>query len=457
MRKIEGRRMSAHKKQMSIGMNLIDLGAHTEAWRIGETAADAYFDPEFYRQLARVSEKGKLDAIFLADIPACVGDIGKSPVGRLDPFITMTLIAEATQHIGLIATASSTYNNPYNLARRVASLDIISRGRAAWNVVTTVTDAAAQNFNLAEITLRNQRYERAYEFIEVAKALWDSWETGAIIGDREAGVFGDASKLHSIDYQGKFFNVKGPLNVPRTPQGRPVIVQAGSSEEGKRLGAKHADVIFTSQTTLDSALNFYKEMKNKAKVFGRNPDQLKIMPGLATVIGGTEYEAKTRYEDLQQYVDEKRQVAQVAARIGLPVEELSINKQIPWHLVETKPEHQTGSQGFLDAYLELAKEKKLTVRELAQQILVGHRLFIGTPEQIADTMQDWFERGAVDGFNIIPERLLSGTIDFVEQVVPILQSRGLFRKEYTGTTLRDHLGLAVPKNRYTQILEKESA
>lgn len=449
--------MTQLKPQMSIGMNLIDLGAHPEAWRSGEVRADAYFDPEYYRQLARISEEGKLDAVFIADVPACAGDFSKVPVGRLDPLITLTLIAEATKNIGVIATASSTYNDPYNLARRIASLDIVSKGRAAWNVVTTVTDVAAQNFGLTEAILRHKRYERADEFIQIVKALWDSWEDKAIIGDLHNGVFGDVNKLHAINHQGQYFSVKGPLNVPRTPQGQPVLVQAGSSEAGKNLGAEHADIIFTSQTTLDSALNFYQDMKARATRFGRNPQHIKIMPGLCTVIGGTEAEARQRFEDVQQHIDEQRQILQVAMRIGLPPSELSIDKEIPWDLLQQQPEHNSGSHGFIDAHLALARERKLTVRDLARQILVGHRLLVGTPEQIADSMQSWFEAGAADGFNIIPERMPSGVQDFVSEVVPILQRRGVFRHEYTGTTLREHLGVPKPKNRYSSISDLEIA
>lgn len=449
--------MTQLKPQMSIGMNLIDLGAHPEAWRKGEVRADAYFDPEYYRHLARISEKGKLDAVFIADVPACAGDFSKVPVGRLDPLITLTLIAEVTKNIGVIATASSTYNDPYNLARRIASLDIVSKGRAAWNVVTTVTDVAAQNFGLTETTLRQKRYERADEFIQIVKALWDSWEDQAIVGDLQQGVFGDINKLHAINHQGQYFSVKGPLNVPRTPQGQPVLVQAGSSEAGKNLGAQHADIIFTSQTTLDSALDFYQDMKTRAAGFGRNPQHIKIMPGLCTVIGGTEAEARQRFEDVQQHIDEQRQILQVAMRIGLPPSELSIDKEVPWHLLQQQPEHNSGSHGFIDAHLALARERKLTVRDLARQILVGHRLLVGTPEQIADSMQAWFEAGAADGFNIIPERMPSGVQDFVDQVVPILQRRGVFRHEYTGTTLREHLGIPIPTNRHSLISDLEIA
>lgn len=436
--------MSQQPRQMSLGLNIIDLGAHPYAWRAGETAAHAYFEPDYYLHLARLAEKGRLDALFIADIPAVMGPIEQFPGGRLDPAITLATVAAATHSIGLIATASTSYNSPYNLARRFASLDWVSKGRAAWNVVASFSDAAARNFGHTETLDHTERYAKAEEMVQAVQRLWDSWEAGAIIGDRETGRFGDSSRLHAIDHAGPHFSVKGPLNVPRPPQGRPVLVQAGSSEGGKRLGARHADVIFTAQTTLDSARGFYQDMKARARRAGRNPEHLKIMPGLATVIGGTEAEAQARYEDVQQYVDEDRLIAQVAARTGIPAEALRLDQPLPWHLLPAPERSQAASHGFLEAHQALAREKGLTVRQLAQQTLVGHRLLVGTPEQVADSVEHWFRAGVVDGFNIIPERLPSGAEAFIEEVVPILQHRGVFRRDYQGPTLRHHLGLPVP-------------
>lgn len=273
---------------MSLGMNIIDLGAHTSAWRLGERPAGAYLTPAYYTELAQLSERGKLDAVFLADIPAVMGSIAQAPVGRLEPTVLLATLAAATRHIGLIATASTSYNEPYNLARRIASLDIVSGGRAAWNAVTTIGDAAAQNFGLDGAPQHGDRYGRAAEFVDAVLALWDSWEDGAIVGDLERGVFGDPARVHPARHAGTHFRVQGALNVPRTPQGRPVLVQAGASARGKDLGARQADVIFTSQTTLAGAQAFYREMKERARTHGRDPQALRIMPGLSTVIGGTE-------------------------------------------------------------------------------------------------------------------------------------------------------------------------
>lgn len=449
--------MSDAKRQMSIGMNILGFGAHAAAWRTGEAHPSAYLDVDYYRNIARISERGTLDAIFLADGPALQGDVAKSPAGRLEPTVLLTAVALATQHIGVIATCSSTYNDPYNLARRFASIDHISGGRVAWNVVTNAGDAAAQNFGLAGAPLHVDRYARADEFLDIATKLWDSWEEGAIIGDAQRGVFADPAKVHSIDYVGEHFSVKGPLNVPRSPQGRPVLVQAGSSEGGKALGSRWADAIFTTQTTLADGQAFYQEMKNRARAWGRNPDHLKIMPGLSTVIGSTEAEAHERFDRLNAYIGEGGLISQVAQRIGIAAHELDLDAELPWHRIGPINEFERGSHGFLEAQINLARREKLTVRELSRRILVGHRLIVGTPEQVADTLEHWFLAGAGDGFNIMPDSFPSGVESFVDEVVPLLRKRGVFRHEYSGSTLRDHLGLPYPRSQYEQPQRAASA
>ncbi|MGE8499773.1 MAG: LLM class flavin-dependent oxidoreductase [Pseudomonas sp.] len=449
--------MSSAKKQMSIGMNILGFGAHAAAWRSGEAPPNAYLDVEYYRNIARISERGTLDAIFLADGPALQGDVSKSPAGRLEPTVLLTAVALATQHIGVIATASSTYNDPFNLARRFASIDHISGGRVAWNVVTNAGDAAAQNFGLAGAPLHVDRYERADEFLDIATKLWDSWEDDAIIGDAARGVFADPAKVHTLDFVGKHFSVKGPLNVPRSPQGRPVLVQAGSSEGGKALGSRWADAIFTTQTTLADGQAFYQEMKGRARAWGRNPDHLKIMPGLSTVIGSTEAEAQARFDSLNAYIGEGGLINQVAQRIGIPVSELDLDAELPWQRIGPVNEFEKGSHGFLEAQINLARREKLTVRELSRRILVGHRLLVGTPEQVADTLEHWFLSGAADGFNIMPDSFPSGVESFVDEVVPLLRKRGVFRHEYSGSTLRDHLGLPYPRSQYEQARRAASA
>jgi len=433
---------------MSIGMNILGLGGHGSAWRLAEVPAGSLLDVEYFRNIARISERGKLDAIFLADGPALGGDVATHPAGRLEPTVLLTAVALATRHIGVIATASTTYNDPYNLARRLASIDHISGGRAAWNVVTTAGDIAAQNFGLTGAPLHEDRYGRAAEFLDIAIKLWDSWEDDAIINDPQQGVFADPAKVHTIDHVGKHFSVRGPLNVPRSPQGRPVLVQAGSSEGGKSLGSRYADAIFTTQTTLPDGQAFYREMKTRARNWGRDPDLLKIMPGLSTVIGSTEEEARRRCDELDSYQGENGLAAQIANRIGIPLKELDLDAELPWHLIGDVRDVTKRSHGFFEAQINLARRENLTVRELSRRIRSGHRLAVGTPEQIASTLSEWFLAGAADGFNIMPDMFPSGAEIFVDEVVPLLRRRGLFRTDYTGDTLRHHLGLERPDSQY---------
>ncbi|MBB5868221.1 FMN-dependent oxidoreductase (nitrilotriacetate monooxygenase family) [Allocatelliglobosispora scoriae] len=433
---------------MSIGMNILGLGGHSSAWRYAEVDPMSYIDIDYYRNIGRISERGTLDAIFLADGPALAGNPAGGPAGRLEPTLVLTAIALATERIGVIATASTSYNSPYNLARRIASLDHISGGRAAWNVVTTAGDAAARNFGLTGAPIHDDRYGRAEEFVEIAVKLWDSWEDDAIIADRERGVFADAAKVHSIDHVGTHFSVRGPMNIPRSPQGRPVLVQAGSSEQGKSLGARHADAIFTTQTTLEDGQAFYSEMRARAAAFGRDPDSIKIMPGLSTVIGSTEAEALARQAELDDIQGFESQLSQMAQRLQLDPKDLDVDSELPWHLIGEVGRVENGSHGFFEAQINLARREKLTVRQLSGRIRSGHRLVAGSPEQIADTLEEWFRKGAADGFNIMPDMFPSGAEIFVDHVVPELRRRGVFRTEYTGTTLRDHLGLSRPASQY---------
>lgn len=451
--------MALPPRQMSIGMNILGLGGHGSAWRFAEVPSSALLGVEYFQNIARISERGTLDAIFLADGPALNGNVATNPVGGLEPTVLLTAVALATKHIGVIATASTTYNDPYNLARRLASVDHISGGRIAWNVVTTAGDIAAKNFGLNGAPVHEDRYGRAAEFIDIALKLWDSWEDEAIINDWKKGVFADANKVHAIDHVGQHFSVKGPLNVPRSPQGRPVLVQAGSSEGGKSVGSRYADAIFTTQTTLPDGQAFYSEMKNRARTWGRDPNSLKIMPGLSTVIGSTEAEAHARCDELDSYQGELGLAGQIAARIGIAVSDLDLDAPLPWHRMQDVREMArnpaaralgAGSHGFFDAQINLAKRENLTVRQLSKRIRSGHRLVVGAPEQIADTLEEWFKSGAADGFNIMPDMFPSGAEIFVDHVVPILRRRGIFRTEYTGTTLRHHLGLSRPKSQYEE-------
>jgi len=436
------------RRQLSLGLNVLGLGGHPASWRLGEAPVSSLTDIEYFQNIARIAERGTLDAFFLADSPALQGwaAIGRQADGRLEPTILLTAVALATEYLGVIGTASSTYNEPFNIARRFSSLDFASGGRAAWNIVSTYNEAAAQNFGQpAGNPLHVDRYDRAAEFAEVVIKLWDSWEDDAIIGDPVAGVFANPHKVHAIDHVGHHFSVKGPLNLPRSPQGRPVLFQAGASEGGKALGSRFADAIFSAAMTLEDGKAYYREMKERARSWGRDPDQLKIMPGLHTVIGSTQQEADARADALDAYVGEDGLLAQLAVRLGLSPKELELDAELPWHKLQARPEKV--SHGFFDALVNSARRERLTVRQLLR-LGRGHRQAVGTPEQIADTIEEWFLAGAADGLNLMPDVFPSGIEIFVDHVVPELRKRGIFRHEYTGRTLRDHLGLARPDNRY---------
>jgi FMN-dependent oxidoreductase (nitrilotriacetate monooxygenase family) len=362
--------------------------------------------------------------------------------------VLLTALAMATDRIGLIATASTTYNAPYNLARRFASLDHVSGGRAGWNIVTTAERGSAQNFGLDDRPAHRERYRRAAEFVDVSVRLWDSWEDGAEIGDKTAGLYADTGRIHPVDYAGEFLRVRGPLNVPRSPQGRPLLVQAGSSEDGREFAARYAEAIFTAQQTLEDAQRFYADIKQRARRLGRDPDQVKILPGIVPVIGSTEAEARALDAELEELIIPEYGLAQLSRVLEVPAETLKLDQPLPED-VFSRPRVE-GAQSRFDLVTELGKREKLTVRQLIARLGGGrgHRTFTGTPQQVADTIEDWFDRGAADGFNVMPPVLPSGLEVFAEHVLPIIRKRGLFRTGYAGRTLREHYGLPRPDSQY---------
>lgn len=432
-------------KQLHLGVNMYNAGIHAAAWRTHDDPF-AHLDVDFYRDIARTAERGKLDAVFLADIPGLREDPRVRPTLGLEPTVLLTAVAAATTHIGLVATASTTFNDPYNLARRFSSLDHISRGRAAWNAVTTYDPTAAPNFGLPELPGHDDRYGRAEEFVDVVTALWDAWEDSALVGDRH-GDLADAGRIHRIDHDGPHFSVRGPLPLPRSPQGRPVVVQAGGSEPGKRLAARTADAVFAAQTTFADGKDFYDEMKRRAREFGRDPSTLKVLPGLCTVIASTEAEARARKAELDELGGQDWAIARLAANLGVSPGDLDLDEPVPEHLLANLDEKR-GSRGFARAVAGYARQDGLTARELALLGGGGHRYAIGTPEQIADTVEHWFRNGAADGFTLMPDVLPSGLETFVDHVVPELRRRGIFRHDYAGSSLRDHFGLPRPPSRY---------
>jgi FMN-dependent oxidoreductase (nitrilotriacetate monooxygenase family) len=382
----------------------------------------------------------------LADSPQLNGDVGRRPLGVLEPLTLLTVLAGVTERIGLVATASTSYNSPYNLARRFASLDHISGGRAGWNIVTTATLEAARNFGLDDLPEHGARYARADEFIQVAQKLWDSWEDDAIVADKTAGLWADQSKIHPPAHRGQHFSVQGALNIPRSPQGYPLLVQAGSSQDGREFAGRYAEAVFTAQQTLAEAREFYADLKSRARAAGRDPDTIKILPGIVPVIGSTEAEAADRERELDEAIVARYAHQQLADTLRLPIEDLSLDAELPSELL---PEEAIqGAKSRYTLIVELARRERLTVRQLIGRLGGGrgHRTFTGTPEQVADTIEEWFGAGAADGFNIMPAVLPSGLETFVDHVVPILRARGLFRTEYTASTLRGHYGLARPVN-----------
>jgi FMN-dependent oxidoreductase (nitrilotriacetate monooxygenase family) len=434
-------------RQLHFNLFLHDTGHHEASWRLPESDPHANLSLAAHQHLAKVAEDAKFDSVFLADSPVLWSDPGRRPSGKLEPTLLLAALAVSTSRIGLIATASTSYNEPYNLARRFASLDHLSGGRAGWNIVTTAGDAAARNFGLADQPLHRSRYERADEFLDVSTKLWDSWADDAIVADKQAGVHASADRVHRIDHEGTFFRVDGPLNVPRSPQAHPLLVQAGSSEDGKEFAAKWAEAIFTAQPTLEESQAFYTDLKRRAVAAGRDPDHVVILPGIVPVIGDTEAEARELDAELDRLIGPQYALATIAQTLRIDPSLLALDRPLPADLPDE--DEIEGAKSRRTLIVDWARRENLTVRQLIGKLGGGrgHRTFTGTPVQVADTIQHYFDNGAADGFNIMPAVLPSGIEAFATKVVPILQERGLFRTEYTGTTLREHYGLPRPANR----------
>ena len=436
-------------RELKLGAFLPAAGHHVAAWRHPLAQADGGVNLKHYIRLAQTAERAKLDAIFLADGLAAAfsaGAEGKTAFGgTFEPVTLFSALSAVTEHIGFIATASTTYEDPYLLARKFASLDHISGGRAAWNVVTTGSPLAAGNFGFEAHPDHAQRYERANEFYDVVTGLWDSWEDGAFVRDKASGVFYDPAQSHRLDFKGKFLDVRGPLNVPRPPQGYPVIVQAGSSDAGKEFAARTAEVIFTAQQTLADAQAFYRDVKGRLAKYGRRPEQLKIMPGIFPVLGRTEREAKAKYQELQELILPEVGVALLSGLTGdFDLSAYPVDGPLP-QLPETN--NQKSRQALM---YDIAKKKNFTIRDLYLWVAGarGHWTLVGTASQVADELASWFENEAADGFNLMPPVLPTGLDDIVEYLLPELRRRGLFRSEYRGKTLREHLDLERPENRF---------
>ncbi|GAA3224127.1 LLM class flavin-dependent oxidoreductase [Actinocorallia longicatena] len=431
-------------RKLHLNAFIMGVGHHEAAWRHPRTDPNNVTDVRHYQHIARTAERGKLDSVFFADGVALFGNVRLNAIGTLEPITLLAALATVTEHIGLIATASTTYNEPYTLARKFASLDHISGGRAGWNIVTSASEPEAHNFGI-ERPDHGDRYARADEFLEVALKLWDSWEDDAVLRDQATGEYADIGKIHEIVHEGAHFKVRGPLNLPRTPQGRPLLVQAGSSEVGKEFAARWAEAVFTAQQTLAEGKAFYADLKGRLARYGRREEDLLVLPGISPFIGSTEAEAKRLEQEFQELINPVYGLAQLSSMLGVEVTESDLDGSLP-----ELPETTEGGKSRFDLVTDLARRDGLTVRQLIGRLAGGrgHRVIAGSPEQIADQIQEWFENGAADGFNVMPPHYPGGIEDFVDHVVPILQSRGLFRTEYEGATLRENYGLERPASRY---------
>ncbi|MBY3206020.1 LLM class flavin-dependent oxidoreductase [Rhizobium laguerreae] len=442
--------MGRRKDKIKLGAFLLFTGHHVAAWRHPQASVGTDF--EDYFELAKLAEAAKFDAIFFADgVAARLKDVeaasrkAHSGVYPFEPITLLSALSSVTRNIGLIATASTSFSDPYNLARQFGSLDRLSGGRAGWNLVTSSDPEAAYNFGHEAQILHADRYHRAEEFADVVLGLWDSWDDDAFIRDRESGRYFDPERLHRLDHKGRHFKVRGPLNIPRSPQGRPVLVQAGASGPGKELAARTAEAIFAAHITLDEAKSFYADVKGKLGTYGRSADDLKILPGIFPVVGRSETEAQEKFEALQELIQPQVGLNLLSQLSGVDLSPYPLDGPIPSDLPVTN-----AGKSRQELVLDLARRENLTIRQLYLRIAGarGHWQVVGTPSQIADVMEERFENYGADGFNIMAPIMPGGLADFIELVVPELRRRGLFRTEYEGTTLRENLGVKRPVNRF---------
>lgn len=434
------------KKQMKLGVFLMGTGHHIASWRHPHAQADASENVEFFKEVAVKAEQGKLDMLFFSDGLSFNELSHPAEQVRFEPLTLLSVLSTVTKNIGLTATASTTYNEPFHIARKFSSLDHLSGGRAAWNIVTSYYAAEASNFNKDEHLDHSLRYERADEFVEVVKGLWDSYEDDALARNKQTGEYITEGKLHTLHHKGEYYAVRGPLNSSRPPQGRPVLVQAGSSESGTTLAAQQADVIFTAQQTLEDAQQFYKKLKDKAVAAGRDRDDIKIMPGVSIYVAETKEKAYAKYKELQQLITPEIGLDFLADYLGVDLSKHDLDGPLPKDIPPTN-----GNRSRQQLIIELAERENLTIRELYLRIAGsrGHRIIFGSPSEIADQLIEWIDQEAADGFNLMPPYFPGGFTDFIDLVIPELQKRGVFRTEYEGKTLRENLGLKQVPSRYT--------
>ncbi|MGG3625596.1 LLM class flavin-dependent oxidoreductase [Bacillus gobiensis] len=435
------------ERQMTLAaMMFFPAGEHIASWRHPKAQPSRFLDFDYYKQIVQTAERGKFDVFFYAD-ELYVWDRYESSINqsnsiRPEPFTLLSALSVVTEHIGLAATISTTYNEPYHIARKLSTLDHLSKGRVAWNVITSQTDEEARNFNKEKHMLHELRYKRAKEFVQVVEGLWDSWDDDAFLFDKEGGLFADKNKLHYLNHKGHEFSVRGPLNVARPPQGYPVLIQAGASEAGKELAAAKAELVFAPRGTLEDGKQLYSDLKGRMKKYGRTPDQLKILPGIMPIIGRTEEEAAERLAIVDELIPWELGLDLLSHALGRDISHFPLDEPLPF-LPELEGFNQ--SKSSLTRIRNIIEKENPTLRELYKRF--NSRGVAGTPEQIADHLEKWFVSGAADGFIISFPHLPDALEDFVNLVVPELQQRGIFHTDYSGKTLRDNLHLSRPSAR----------
>ncbi|MBH5391872.1 LLM class flavin-dependent oxidoreductase [Bradyrhizobium diversitatis] len=438
--------------EMKLGLYLAKAGYHEGAWRDPSSPPNGGVDVKDYADLATLAESAAFHFVFLADHQGVIDDhasIGRA--GRndgLEPLTLLSALSSRTQYIGLVATATTTYYQPYHVARIFGSLDHLSQGRAAWNIVTSVVNSEARNFGEQELPDHDRRYARAKEFVQVAKGLWDSWQDDAFIRDKHSGVYADTTKLHVLDHRGPHFSVRGPLNIARPPQGYPVLVQAGASDAGMAFAAEIAEVVFTAEPSLENGKRYVATLKQKARAFGREADEVLVMPGIVPITGRTKQEASEKLQRLQSYmhIDSLTGAANLWLGNVIDLHSVDLDSLVPEKLPQTN-----SIQSRQKILVDQAVRQNFTWRQLIRLVSdsKGHLMVVGTPEEIADVMVQAFDQHAADGFNVLPTTVPEGLKDFVELVIPELRRRGKFRRRYSGQTLRENLGLKRPRNQFT--------
>lgn len=429
---------------LHIGVNITGPGSHNGAWRAEGVDPRSSFDAGFFIRVAQLAERGLIDAFFLSDVPRLSPDVATVPQHQsFDPLVLLSVIAQHTERIGLVATISTTWHHPYNLARSLLSLDRASGGRAGWNIVTNHTPAVALNYGLDRMVEKADRYDRANEFVEVVLALWQTWAPDAVIADKDSGIFADPDKVRPVDHRGRHFRVKGGSSVPASAQGYPVILQAGASPEGLELAARFADAVFVAASELEVAVDYSRRLSEARRRVERGPaSRVLVMPGVSVSLASTDEEAARRRAELDELGDIEKNIAFLAGRLGLDPADLELDRPIRRELIDVEEQYRRNSEGFINSVLSLVDQGR-TVREILRTG-AGHTAFVGSPASLADKLEHWHRSGVVDGFNLGFDIVEEGLGLFVEEVVPILQERGLYRTEYRGTTLRDHLGLLDP-------------